>query len=234
MAEHSPTPPEPGPIPATGSSAIGCAEEFAADERLLRAGTLAVRVSVLDQRAVSYGVGVRTDAAYLRRAEADGTPTVRRTTGGTGVLHLAGDLAWSVVLPRGHPTVGRDFVRAYGRIGSGVVRWLERHGVESSWRPAPGLNPDYCVLSDRGEVLVARGRILGGAAQQLTSRALLHQGMVARSVDRERVVRLFAVGPPSVLDRLGGLDDLGVSIPSVDAARELAAELARDLGSASE
>lgn len=212
----------------TVTLSVRCRDEFAEDVRLLRAARPAVRVSVLGEVAVSFGVGVPAAAPYLGRAESAGIPTVRRTTGGTGVLHLVGDLAWSVVLPRRHPVVGTDFVRAYGRIGAGLVRWLAAHGVDAAWVPAPGVNPDYCVLSGRGEVLVARDRVLGGAAQQLTRSALLHQGMIAGRVDRALVARLFSIESPSTLSRLVGLDELGVAVDPRDAARGLAGELSRE------
>lgn len=208
--------------------AVSAAQEFAEDERMLRRATPGLRVSSFGERAVSYGVGIRPTSAYLRRAEAAGIPTARRTTGGSGVLHLVGDLAWSVVLPRSHPSVGRDFVRAYDRIGRGVVRWLSAAGVPAEWTPAPGVNPDYCVLSGRGQVLTVHGRILGGAAQHLTGVALLHQGMVARTVDRPLVGRLFGIGETSLLERLTGLEEVGITSPAEPAAHELAEELARD------
>jgi lipoate-protein ligase A len=223
-------PPSGGTGWQTPQVAVGVTspEEVREDERRVRAPAFGVRVSVLGATAVSYGVGVRPTTAYVRRAATAGIPAARRTSGGTGVLHLEGDIAWSVVLPRGHPAVGTDFIRAYGRIGGGLVRWLGAQGVDAEWVPAPGVDPDYCVLSGRGEVLAARGRILGGAAQHLTGRALLHQGMIARRVDRRLVRQLFAIEDEALLDRLVGLDELGVTTPSPDAAREIAAELGRE------
>jgi lipoate-protein ligase A len=208
---------------------LSCPEEFAADERLLRRGEPAVRVSVLDGPAVSYGVGVREDADYLARARGDGVPVARRTSGGTGVLHAPGDLAWSLVIPRADPLVGRDFVRGYSRLGAGVVRFLARVGISATWEPAPGLTPDYCVLGPRGQVLSVGPHVLGGAAQHLSRTALLHQGMIPLTVDRERIARLFAIPDLGWTARLTGLRELGVTAPPRELADQLAAALVRDL-----
>ena len=196
---------------------------------MLRAGGPGVRVSVLSGHSLSVGVGVRGDAPYLGRARTAGLSVARRTSGGTGVVHAPGDLAWSVVLPRSHPNVGRDYVRGFARLGAGVVRFLHRQQLSSEWVPAPALDPDCCVLSGRGQVLTVGSRVLGGAAQHLSRTALLHQGMIPRTVDRELLAGVFAFPDPTVLSRLTSLEELGVHAPSPDLARQLAEELARDL-----
>ncbi|MGB7124379.1 MAG: hypothetical protein WBE40_05950 [Thermoplasmata archaeon] len=205
-------------------------ETFGADERMLRSGRCAVSVTVLSELSVSYGVGVRESAPFLARARAEGIPVARRTSGGSGVLHAPGDLAWSVVLPKDDPRVGQDFVRAYGRFGAGVVRFLAGRDLAAEWSSPPDLAPDYCVLSGRGQVLSVRGQILGGAAQHVSRSALLHQGMLFRDVDRARVARLFSLSEPAALGRLVGLGDLGVTAPPEELARGLARCLAEGLG----
>jgi lipoate-protein ligase A len=189
---------------------VPCAEEFLEDARLLRAGQLAVRVAMLGDSAVSYGVGVREDAGYLGLAKGVGISTVRRSTGGTGVLHAPGDLAWTVVLPKDHPAAGRDYVRAYARLGAGAVRFLRDRGVTASWVPPPGVSTDFCFLSARGEVLATGPRILGGAAQHVTRDALLHQGVLPLHVDRRRIQALFGLDPALLAERLVGLRELGL------------------------
>jgi len=161
------------------------------------------------------GVAVRPEAGYLDRARKEGIPVVRRTTGGTGVLHLEGDLLWAVVLPRSDARVGPDFARTFGRLGTGIVAGLAAVGVRSGWVPAPGLSDDCCPLSSRGEVLAARGWVLGGAAQHATSRALLHHGGISWNVDRACVDRLFGLPAGGPSSRLGGLAELvAVSEPA--------------------
>jgi lipoate-protein ligase A len=207
---------------------VPCAEEFAEDARLLRVGARAVRVAMLADSAVSYGVGVREDAEYLGVARALGAPAVRRTTGGTGVLHGPGDLAWSIVLPRDDPLAGRDYVRAYRRLGAGAVRFLRDRGVVADWGPPPGLSEGFCFFSSRGEVLSVGARVLGGAAQHVTRHALLHQGVLPLHADRRRIQAIFGLSAELLTERLVGLRELGLR----DRPEVLAQELDEALESA--
>ncbi|MGI0071726.1 MAG: lipoate--protein ligase family protein [Thermoplasmata archaeon] len=220
----------PDPLPAPEIlSEVRCAEEFVEDERRLRAGVPHVRVVTLADLAVSVGVGLRTRAPFIARAEAAGIPVVRRTSGGSGVLHLPGEIAWSVVLPRSDPRVGRDFARAYARLGHGVARFLADLGVPVDWIPSPEVAPDLCVLSGRGDVLSTNGRILGGAAQHLAGRALLHQGMISVRVDRPRIAELFGLLPALLEAWLTSLEELGVRESPPTLAAQLGHALVRDL-----
>lgn len=204
---------------------ISCAAEVSADEALLRQGEVAARVAVLNDRAISVGVGVPDRARFLVRGRGLGWPVVRRETGGTGLLHSPGDLAWTMVLPRSDPRVGRDYVRAYERLGRGVVRFLESEGISASWEPSPGLGDDYCLFGPRGSVLSTGRRVLGGAAQHLSARALLHHGIVPRTIDRGALVRVFGISEADARDRLTSLTELGLT----SAPRTLARKLGRCL-----
>jgi lipoate-protein ligase A len=218
----------PGPGPAARGWTTGAAN-LEEDERRLRVGGPSTRAAALLDVSISYGVGVHGEPDYVARARAAALPVLRRSTGGTGVIHLPGDLTWSVVLPRTDPRVGRDYVQAYDRLGAGVVSFLAGHGVAAAWSPAPDLVADYCVLSGRGLVLAVGPRVLGGAAQHATANALLHQGMIARRVDDRVLDEIFGIREPSALDRLTGLEDLGISDPPEVLARQLGAALEREL-----
>lgn len=200
------------------------------DEKLLRQGGPGARVALLRERCLSVGVAIDARAPYLRRAALDGIPGIARQTGGTGLLHAPGDLAWSVVRRRDDPLVGKDFPRAYERLGQGVVRWLGALGLAARWSPAPGLASEYCTLSNRGMVLTVEGRIVGGAAQHAVRGALLHHGTVSVDpIDRAAIDRYFAFAAPSPSERLAGLRELGVNHPGPELARGLAGAISVDL-----
>jgi lipoate-protein ligase A len=203
-----------------------------AQEALLRVGVPAVHVAGVRDAAVSYGAGVSEDAPYLARARVRGTPAIRRSSGGTGVLHLPGDLAWAVVLPRSDPRVGRDFVHAYARLGAGWVDLLARYGVEAEWTPAPGLSDEYCPLGRRGSVLSVQGRVVGAAAQHLSGGALLHQGTVSLAVDRALTRELFPSLEERATNRLAGVRELGLDRGTALLASEAASCLVAALGPA--
>ena len=215
-----------GPVEELGVPRTSVDEELGFHEALLRRGEPSFRVALVSRPAVSFGVGVPPQAEYLRRSREIGMPVVARSTGGTGALHLENDILWAIVLPRSDPRVGADFVRAYARLGRPVVAGLAASRVRSVWVPAPGLVQEYCPLSSRGEVLVTDQGIVGGAAQHLTSQALLHEGGLSWTVDRAAVDQLFGLptGGPSM--RLAGISEAR----SVASAGVLAAALARALG----
>lgn len=171
------------------------AQCLARDEAALAAGAPLVRVARLSSPALSLGVGQRPSVSSARRARALGLSILRRSTGGTGVLLGEGDVVWSIVLPRDDPRVGRDFVRAYGRFGHGVVRTLASFGVEASWGPALGLSEEFCFLGARGCALTNNEKVLGGAAQHVTRTALLHHGVLPLTIDRQRLEAVFGLAP---------------------------------------
>jgi len=195
---------------------------------ILRRAVPAVRVAVLIDRAVSFGVGVPPDAPYLLRAAKAGIPAVQRTTGGTGLLHAPGDLAWSVVLPRADPRVGDDYVHGYSRLGAGLVHFLSERGAAATWTDPPGTDPDYCLLSARGSVLALHDKVLGGAAQHLAGGTLLHHGIVPLELDRPLLRKLFGL-TPKALARLTSLRELGIEGTSETLAWKLAASLSDTL-----
>ncbi len=167
------------------------------------------------------------DAPAAVRAAAAGIPVHVRSSGGTAVVQLEGDIAWAVALPRAHPGVGRGFPRAYRRLGSPLVRVLEEFGLTTEWRPAPGLSDELCLLGTRGEALFAGPIVVGGAAQHLTGTALLHHGVVNVGIDRTLLAKLFGLPPPS-LTRVGGIREVGFTGTPEELARRLADGL-RDL-----
>jgi lipoate-protein ligase A len=209
----SPEPARPADDAEEGRAPAAVTEELERQEALLARGEPAVRVAVVRDRAVSYGVRVPPEVNYLARARAEGLEVAPRTGGGTGLLHLEGDLVWAVVLPRTDPRVGRDFVRAYARLGAPLVRLLADEGRSARWTAAPGLADAYCPLSALGQVLVVDDRIVGGAAQHVTAKALLHHGSLSTGIDRASVDRLFGLAPGGPSARLAGLAELGVRVP---------------------
>ncbi|MHB1434867.1 MAG: lipoyl protein ligase domain-containing protein [Thermoplasmata archaeon] len=148
------------------------------DEELLRAGRPSVRAEILTDRSLSIGVQTGPIGSCLAAARRLGIEVTRRRSGGTGVLTLPGDIAWTMVLPRSDPRLGRDFLRAYDRWGAPVVELLESRGLHARWGPPPGRSKSLCPLGSGGQVLWNKGRVVGAAAQHLAGGALLHHGLL--------------------------------------------------------
>ncbi len=229
MARTVPGPGGPALRRTTIDAAIASAENARADESLLRRGGPAGRVAVLSDRAVSVGIGVPAIVPYLARARADGWAIVRRSSGGTAVAHGPGDLTWTIVLPRSDVRVGNDYARKYDRLGRAVVRFLSSQGVTARWAPPPAVSDGYCLLGHRGSALWVEGRVLGGAAQHVSGRALLHHGVLPRSIDRKALGRLFDLPERGALDRLTSLAEAGIGERSEVLAASLAATLDEEL-----
>ncbi|HZY70031.1 MAG TPA: hypothetical protein VFF67_03525 [Thermoplasmata archaeon] len=169
------------------------------------------RVGTASDTVASAGVGVPSNAESLRRAVADGIPTVHRRSGGTVVLVRPGDILWSIVIPRDPRAPLSRGLHAYADLGRGVTQALEKHGVDAAWTNSPAISDEYCLLGFRGFALSTGGRVIGGAAQHLTGRALLHHGIILRSVDRAQLGRLFRL-PEAELERsVASLGELGVT-----------------------
>jgi lipoate-protein ligase A len=207
------------------------AEEYERrDERSLRRALGSSTAAVLSDRALSVGVGVPVDTDWVERTRRRGIPIVRRSTGGTGVLHEAGDLVWSIVLPRGDARVGRDYSHAYSRFGAGATGFLAGLGLDAGWTAPPAVSDSCCTLGARGCVLSVGDRVVGGAAQHLTRTALLHHGTISVTVDRDLLRELFDLVAPADADRLAGIREFEIDLSGPELAARLAAALQAAFG----
>ena len=211
-------------LSARVDAGVLAADALTEDEALLRAGGPAARVGVLADTSISVGVGGNSGGAWFERARDHGLEPLRRRTGGSAVLHAPGDLVWSIVLPRGDPRVGPGFVHAYARLGAPVARALGEFGIEARWGAPLALSEEYCALSARGSVLLRGDRVVGGAAQHVSARALLHHGFLARRVEPEPLRAIFGLSPESI-GRLTGWTETRPDL----ASETLAAGIARSL-----
>lgn len=196
------------------------------DLELLRAAAPAVRCGVVTDLHLSLGVAQPETAPCAVRARELGIPVHRRSSGGAAVLGRPGDLVWAWVLPRDNPAVGRDYVSAYGRLGSAATGFLRSLGAtDAVWQAPAGLSEELCLISARGRVLAAGGRAVGGAAQHRTARALLHHGILVREVDSALLGELFRIPPAVLAGQLSGLIEWAPEVTP----RELALGLGRHL-----
>jgi lipoate-protein ligase A len=197
------------------------------DEAMLRRAAPASRVTVISDRGVSLGVSQSLDAPAAVRARDAGLPVAQRSSGGTGMLHLPGDIAWSIVLPRSHPAA-RGPTHAYARLGAPVTTVLDELGVPSVWRASSGLSGQLCLLGARGDALYSGTSVLGGAAQHVTGSALLHHGILNLRIDRPLLANLFQLATEASRS-FTCLRDLGVALPAEEVAIRLAVALPRSL-----
>ncbi|HEV2520390.1 MAG TPA: hypothetical protein VGX00_07230 [Thermoplasmata archaeon] len=215
-----------GPLETEG---IDPATNLTIDEEHLQRATWNVRAAFLSSGALTIGVGQRPDAPCARHARALGVPVVPRRSGGTGLLLNPGDLVWSIVAPRADLWVGRDYARAYTRLGAGVAAWLKTLGLPARWAEPLGRSEEFCLLSRRGQVLTVRGRAIGGAAQHITPRALLHHGIVCVGLDRAKLSRIFDATPQLLEETVTSLSEEEVVWTPYELSRGLFEGLRRSL-----
>ena len=195
--------------------AVDGAQNLALDDELLRAARSSVRAAVLASDSVSLGVGQPNDEPAALRALRLGIPVLRRTSGGTGLLHRAGDLTWSIVLPRGDPRAGTRFhlsLPTARRGGRGVASRTPalRRMVRAVRVVGPLLPPGFART--RSDGWGPRDR---GAAQHVTSSALLHQGTVSYRIDRPLLAHLFDLEETALRSSVSSLVDEGVRTSQV-------------------
>jgi lipoate-protein ligase A len=195
------------------------------DEALLRVGGLAGRVAALRGPLVSLGVGQTLHDPVAVRARGAGIPVVRRHSGGSGLYHVDGDLAWTIVLPRTDARVGRDYTHAYDRLGAPLVGFLREFGLHAAWATPFDLSNSYCLFGGRGRVLTVDGRAVGGAAQHASAHAVLHHGILNLSVDRSRVSELFDIPRQLLNEKLTSLRELGIDLTLEALGRRIATRL---------
>lgn len=191
-------------------------EVLRGDEELFSRAESVVRVGRFAEDCVSVGVGQRDGERVLFRAHALGLSGARRTSGGSSLLHLKGDVYWSLVLPRSHPWARTGFVRRFAELGGGWSAWGQARGLPLEWSPAPGTEESYCLLSSRGQVVSCEGRVLGGASQHVNASALLHHGVVSARLDLGRLSQLFPEVQGGRFAALTSLEGLGLDLDTDD------------------
>lgn len=199
----------------------------AEDERRLAAGRPTFRVGVVSDPALSLGVSQSKSRHESVAAQARGWAVVRRSTGGVGLYHAPGDLVWSWVLPRTDRRIGRDYPRAFARLGEAVTQFLSELGVSAVWAPAASAVSSYCLASGFGATLQVDGRAVAGAAQHATRAALLHHGVVCVCLDPAAIAEVFDAPRDAIVRYLTGLRTLGVGSASPELARTLAGHFER-------
>ncbi len=156
-------------------------------------------------------------------------PVLRRSTGGTGVLHHR-DLSLSLVLPADHPWAGGITI-LYDRFLEVLESGLGEAGAEVERRrdPPPGgrERSSICFEDQLADTLLREGRKVVGCAQLRKKSAVLIHAAISLNLDVESYAAIFRVSPGRI--RRG----LAEALPGAD-PEELAGLLSRKLAAALE
>lgn len=108
----------------------------------------------------------------------------RRPTGG-GILFHHVDLAFSILLPSGHPFYGKTPIDSYRFLNGCVLKALGECGFDkSSLIPSSGKDAHdaFCMAHPTVFDVVCAGKKIAGAAQRRTRNGLLYQGSLCMKV----------------------------------------------------
>lgn len=173
------------------------------------------------------GCGQRPETVDLGFCQQRGIPVVRRSSGGTGVVHQ-NDLAVSLVLPPSHPWA-RSIPGLYDRFLRVIQSALQSVGVETQRYEGPvarGRPPSpICFEASGPETLLVSGRKAVGCAQARRRRAVLVHGALLLNLDPVLHGGVFGVSPERILASLCPLPSLDRSL----LCRELSGGFSREL-----
>ncbi len=174
-------------------------------ELLAEAERPTLRLYDWSRPTLSLGYHQRQDWVDLELCQRQGVEVVRRPTGGRALLHLPGEITYSVVLPR----LGAVGVRpAFQAIVNLLARSLERLGLPVSTAsqghiPSSASHPSCMAVTAPGEI-IARGRKLVGSAQVRRYGNLLQHGSLVRAYQPELLALLIPGAQPQMdLESLG-------------------------------
>jgi lipoate-protein ligase A len=197
------------------------ATNMAIDEAVLRARIAGaapptVRFYGWDPPTVSLGYGQPLDARIDREACARlGVGLVRRTTGGSAILHERPEceVTYSVVAGAGDFPGAGDVLETYRVLGTGLVAGLARLGVRADLVPLHragrrGTAPAFCFARSGAFELAIAGRKLCGSAQRRRGGAFLQHGSLLLDADPGRLAAVF----PGLRDPLDGVTTVAAAL----------------------
>lgn len=178
----------------------GCrsaAENMSLDQRLLEEidplGAPLLHLYDWQGDSATYGYFVKPgeyldlDAAVRR-----GLSLARRPTGGGIIFHTT-DLAFSVLVPAGHPSFSLNTMDNYAFVNRAVLHAVEAfvgESLEAQLLPcAQGAGYNFCMAKPTQYDVMVGGRKVGGAAQRRTKAGYLHQGSIVLGMPDEGLLR---------------------------------------------
>lgn len=170
------------------------AENMALDQRLLDAldpsDEPLLHLYDWEGDCATYGYFVKPDRYLdLAAAERYGVSLAQRPTGGGIIFHTT-DLAFSVLVPAGHPAYSLNTLDNYAFVNRIVLKAVEQFlgrplvaELLPMEMPQKGTSCcNFCMAKPTQYDVMVGGRKVGGAAQRRTKAGFLHQGSIALGI----------------------------------------------------
>lgn len=182
------------------------AENMRRDDVLLARAQPVLRLYGWSPETVSLGNSQTERDVDLDAIRALGLDTVKRGTGGGGILHNATEVTYAVVVPIDHPGVPRDLPRSFAYLSQGVVTALCSLGVAAELEVVGDLTREaLCYVRKQGTNVVVAGKKISGGAQRRTRTAVLQHGTIIVDRDEARLARIFRTPIDTVCARVTSL-----------------------------
>lgn len=187
----------------------GClpgAENMRRDDVLLALARPTLRLYGWSPETVSIGSGQSDLDLDLDAIRELGLDTVKRGTGGGGILHNATEVTYAVVLPIDFPDLPRDLPASFAYISQGIVTALRTLGVPAELEVVGDLTREsLCYVRKQGTNVVVHGKKISGGAQRRTRLAVLQHGTIIVDRDEHRLARVFRTPIDTVCSRVTSL-----------------------------
>jgi lipoate-protein ligase A len=204
-------------------------DEALLEGRLSGASPPTVRFFAWDPPTISVGYAQPLDRRLdLEAARRLGIGLVRRTTGGSAILHEGPDLelTYSVVADGRDFAGADDLLESYRFIGRALAAGLRKLGAPVDMVPVQPSDraamPAFCFARTGSHELEVGGRKLVGSAQRRQGAGFLQHGSVMLGARPDRLARVFPAEP----DPLGGMTTLEATLGRRPAFAEVAEALA--------
>lgn len=182
------------------------AENMRRDDVLLAHARPVLRLYGWSPETVSLGNSQTERDVDLDAIRELGLDTVKRGTGGGGILHNASEVTYAIVLPIDHPELPRDLPRSFAYLSGGVVTALRALGAAAELEVVGDLTREaLCYVRKQGTNVVVRGKKISGGAQRRTRLAVLQHGTIILDRDEHRLARVFRTPIDTVCARVTSL-----------------------------
>jgi lipoate-protein ligase A len=182
------------------------AENMRRDDILLGLARPTLRLYGWSPETVSLGSNQSERDIDLDAIRELGLDTVKRGTGGGGILHNATEVTYAVVLPIDFPGLPRDLPASFAYLSQGIVTALRSLGVPAELEVVGDLTREsLCYVRKQGTNVVVAGKKISGGAQRRTRHAVLQHGTIIVDRDEHRLARVFRTPIDTVCDRVTSL-----------------------------
>jgi len=177
-------------------------------ENLLPKGIPLLHLYSWARPAATYGYFIRPEKYLdLKKTDLHHLDIARRPTGGGIVFHIW-DLAFSFLMPAGHPRFSLNTLENYQFVNGVVLEAVQSHFSlvpELIVRDAPSLSPDcknFCMAKPTQYDVVYKGLKIAGAAQRKTKQGYLHQGTISLAFPKIELLADVLLSKKEVLEAM--------------------------------